>query len=80
MEKRYTKIIKPCRLTLYCPYGQLVEEYPISDEEDIKCKIFGHDCPAFYLSEPFAEDSFDSDISEEKFNEMFNELLKEMEP
>jgi len=51
-----TTIEKPCHSCGYCPYGQLVEAFPIDIKRtDISCKVFGHDCPAFYCSEPLAE-------------------------
>jgi hypothetical protein len=66
------KIEKPCRCCGYCPYGQLVEEYPLHPEHKGKdlnklaeigelftgysCKVFGHDCPVFYQAEPFVDD------------------------
>ena len=48
-------VIKPCHNMGYCPYGQLVEEYPLS-KSDRSCKVFGHDCPVFYLAEFITED------------------------
>jgi hypothetical protein len=55
---------KPCAKLQYCPYGQLVEEYPLSYNEKTKtypkvsCAMvngaiipFGHDCPVHYLAE-----------------------------
>ncbi len=46
--------IKPCHKCGVCPYGQLVEEYPFSETKR-SCKVFGHDCPAFYLTEGWSE-------------------------
>lgn len=57
-EKRAKAVCKPCWELRYCPYGPLVEEFPLSapEERDHKsCKIFGHDCPVFYVNEPFTE-------------------------
>ena len=50
-------IEKPCYNTGYCPYGQLVEAFHIKNEPytEFSCRMFGHDCPAFYCSEPFVE-------------------------
>jgi hypothetical protein len=53
------RIPKPCIKLKYCPYGQLVEEYPIGKKLDkLSCSNengaiiqFGHDCPAHYLAE-----------------------------
>ena len=95
---------KPCALLGWCPFGQLVEAFPVHPEADAlarehgwwvkveatpagaiypirwvpaaededgalpdlnrlriegllgdtySCRVFGHDCPAFYLAEPF---------------------------
>lgn len=55
-EKRVKAVCKPCWEIKYCPYGPLVEEFPlkrISDEKS--CRIFGHDCPVFYVAEPLTE-------------------------
>jgi hypothetical protein len=47
---------KPCHKLNYCPYGQLVEEYPISKRKTkYSCKTFGHDCPMFYQAEEIIE-------------------------
>jgi len=75
------KVIKPCRLCGFCPYGQLVEEFPVKIETDkISCEVFGHDCPAFYHSEPFTEAIFKpkgngaKKVTKKEFEEMFNEF------
>lgn len=47
------EITKPCHDCGFCPFGQLVEVFPFSD--DFRCTVFGHDCPAFWLAEPIAE-------------------------
>lgn len=50
------KIEKPCHSCGYCPYGQLVEAFTVKVERDeVSCRVFGHDCPTFYCSEPLAE-------------------------
>jgi hypothetical protein len=38
----------PCSKLGYCPYGVLVEEYPL-DHGEKSCPVFGHDCPVYYL-------------------------------
>jgi len=45
----------PCRELDYCPYGQLVELFPFSEDEK-SCGVFGHDCPVHYHREDMAED------------------------
>jgi len=60
-------IEKPCVKLHYCPYGQLVEEYPLYQADDYPHKQlgdklaclekngaltqFGHDCPVHYHME-----------------------------
>ena len=53
----WKKAVKPCRAVGFCPYGRLVEEFPLRDEDGAaSCQVYGHDCPAFYHAEPLAED------------------------
>lgn len=48
--------MKPCHYTGFCVYGQLVEEFPIKNKSTFRsCKVFGHECPVFYMAEPLAE-------------------------
>ena len=59
----HPEIEKPCVKLNYCPYGQLVEEYPFSDigagiPSPLSCSLengaviqFGHDCPVHYHAE-----------------------------
>jgi len=55
-EERVKAVCKPCWELKYCPYGPLVEDFPLKSENDEKsCRIFGHDCPVFYVAEPFTE-------------------------
>lgn len=55
-KKRVKSVCKPCWELKYCPYGPLVENFPIQLESTEKsCRIFGHDCPVFYIAEPFTE-------------------------
>lgn len=43
---------KPCYATGNCPYGQLVEAFTLrADKDKVSCKFYGHDCPAYYLTE-----------------------------
>ncbi len=47
---------KPCRKAGACPYGQMVEMFPFREPRDeISCRVFGHSCPAFWMSEPFVD-------------------------
>jgi len=39
----------------YCPYGPLVEQFPLDPPDERSCRIFGHHCPVFYVAEPFTE-------------------------
>lgn len=54
-NNRINAICRPCWEINYCPYGSLVEDFPISNEREYRCRIFGHDCPVFYVAEPFTE-------------------------
>ena len=54
-DNHITAICKPCWELNYCPYGALVEDFPISENDDYKCTIFGHECPVFFVAEPFTE-------------------------
>lgn len=54
----WDNIIKPCWILKWCPYGQLVEEYPsdkVKNDKNKVCEVFGHHCPAFYQAELLTE-------------------------
>ena len=58
---------EPCKELDYCPYGCLVEYFPLHgskaywNDENLKwiepdkkaasCRKFGHDCPYYYVAE-----------------------------
>lgn len=67
----WEKIIKPCKLCGFCPYGQLIEEFPLTNDEGIVCLVYGHDCPVFYHAEIFAEDQ---EATESEIEAMYNEF------
>ena len=52
-------IKKPCHLCGFCPYGSLVEEFPLRKKRNkkISCGLFGHDCPAFYHAESIGSEN-----------------------
>ena len=55
-RKRVKAVCKPCWEIKYCPYGPLVEQFPLKQIQDDKsCRIFGHDCPVFFVAEPLTE-------------------------
>lgn len=55
-DKKAKAVCKPCWEIKYCPYGSLVEDFPIAELTDEKrCLIFGHQCPVFSVAEPFTE-------------------------
>jgi hypothetical protein len=65
--RKYKEIIKPCWDCKFCPYGQLVEAFPIKKKRDsASCEIFGHDCPAFYLAEPFGEEKLPTQAAQDR--------------
>jgi hypothetical protein len=50
------ELSKPCQTLEYCPYGPLVEQFPLLDKrDDMSCRIFGHQCPVFYTAEMFVD-------------------------
>lgn len=57
-------ICKPCWELKYCPYGSLVEYFPLGESGgEENCRIFGHICPVFYVAEPFTETKETRNIS-----------------
>jgi hypothetical protein len=55
-KNRVKAVCKPCWELKYCPYGPLVEDFPLHEQRDERaCRIFGHDCPVFSVAEPFTE-------------------------
>ncbi|MCE9614815.1 MAG: hypothetical protein K8T26_11100 [Lentisphaerae bacterium] len=48
----------PCLKLGHCPYGILVESFPLAPQGDPRrCKVWGHECPAFEVAEEFADDA-----------------------
>lgn len=45
------KKVKPCHKLGWCPYGCIVEEFPLTEEGKVNCRVFGHHCPMFYNAE-----------------------------
>lgn len=42
----------PCRKLDHCPYGPMVEGFPLPENDtETTCPVFGHECPAFTVSE-----------------------------
>ena len=70
-------IIKPCKLCGYCPYGRLVEEYPFTDSIR-SCEVFGHDCPTYYLSEPFIDEGGISPQEYDRHNKELEETVQNL--
>lgn len=55
-KRRVKAVCKPCWEIQYCPYGPLVEQFPLAEPSDERgCRIFGHVCPVFHVAEPFTE-------------------------
>lgn len=71
----WKKIIHPCWMTGgVCPYGALVELYPIQEAPSVySCSMFGHDCPSHYLSEPACDEG------ERPTRESFEVMMKEID-
>jgi len=62
---------KPCHILGWCPYGCIVEEFSLDEEEidgvKINCNLFGHHCPMYYNAE---------DVSEERKDEVMQKIMK----
>ncbi|WAC07637.1 MAG: HNH endonuclease signature motif containing protein [Thermodesulfobacteriota bacterium] len=55
-HRRVKAVCKPCWELKYCPYGLLIEEFPLPEAETHRaCRIFGHECPVFLVAEPLTE-------------------------
>jgi hypothetical protein len=53
--KRNFNKIKPCHKLGYCPYGAMVEAFPLEIKGELSCIVFGHDCPMYYNAEDLSE-------------------------
>ncbi len=54
--RRVKAVCKPCWELKYCPYGPLVEDFPLPDDRSARsCRIFGHECPVFHVAEALTE-------------------------
>ena len=56
MVKDEIEIDFPCKTLKYCPYGPLVEQFPLKKKHELSCSVFGHDCPVFTMAEGFVCD------------------------
>ncbi|MFX1469822.1 MAG: hypothetical protein ACFFB8_14290 [Promethearchaeota archaeon] len=57
---------KPCHRLGWCPYGKLIEEFPVREQiDDYSCKVFHHNCPIFYLVEYISEKYGQKDYEKE---------------
>ena len=66
-KKPNIKYGKPCYKLGFCPYGPLVEEFPlIMPRTDISCKTFGHNCPVFYCGEDMIEEEGVQELDSKK--------------
>ena len=55
-DRRIKAVCKPCWELKYCPYGPLVEDFPLPEIDTHRsCRIFGHECPVFFVAEPLTE-------------------------
>lgn len=64
---------KPCHRLGLCPYGKIIEEFPIEDQNnEFMCNVFHHNCPIFYhvenTSEKYTQEDYEKEI-EELFDE-----------
>ena len=65
--------VKPCLLLMFCPYGKLTEEFPISENKKT-CEILGHDCPVFYQASHIVEGDGEKRVNQEEFDTFFKEI------
>lgn len=65
--------VKPCLLLMFCPYGKLTEEFPISNDAKT-CEVLGHDCPVFYHASYFVEGDGAKKVNQEEFDKFFKEI------
>ena len=57
MYVREKDVPKPCLKLGYCPYGKLVDEFPLLLDRDVcSCPVFGNQCPVHYLAEELRPD------------------------
>lgn len=77
---KFKHAIKPCKYCGFCPYGQLVEAFPLDPirqkvTSKMTCGIFGHHCPVFYHAELFVEEKEFTKEEEEEFTKECREFL-----
>lgn len=59
-------VFKPCFVLDWCPYGPLVEDFPLDPDDlqgwelhdgvtPVACEVFGHMCPAYFSAEPMLD-------------------------
>ena len=71
--------VKPCRMMAFCPYGPMVELFPLQEERGtMSCTVFGHDCPVFYTAEIFMEDDLATHEEREQWYSELNAGTKRM--
>ena len=71
--KVWDNAIKPCLLLLFCPYGNMVEEFPKSNDQKT-CEVLGHDCPVFYCASHIVEGDGEKKVTQKEFDNFFKEI------
>jgi hypothetical protein len=56
VSKQKIRVSKPCHILNYCPYGPLVEQFPL-EHTGKSCTVFQHDCPVWSVSEDVMDTS-----------------------
>ncbi len=69
---------KPCHALLWCPYGSLGDEYNPRSSGTYSCRLYHHNCPAFYHAERITED-FDSYPLHDSILEKSSKIVKDYE-
>ena len=72
-KKIWDNAVKPCILLMFCPYGNLIDEFPKSNNQKT-CEVMGHDCPVFYYASPVVEGDGEKKVTQQEFDDFFKEI------
>ena len=72
-KKIWDNAVKPCLLLMFCPYGNMAEEFPKSNNQKT-CEVIGHDCPVFYQASPVVEGDGENKVTQHEFDKFFQEI------
>jgi hypothetical protein len=67
-------VIKPCLCLHFCPYGCMIEMFPLRKERTyMACSEFGHDCPVYYHAEGVFEST---ELTDDDMKKCWDEIYK----